>query len=491
MQLVSTRQGLQATPFEAVLCGLAQDGGLFVPQSFPTLANEQWAGFSGRPYDEISAAVLGQFFAIPQETLSLLTQQAYANFTDPKTVPLTHVHGDVYTLELFHGPTCAFKDIALQMLPLLLAYSAKETGAAEKVLILVATSGDTGKAALCGFADKPDTAISVFYPNDGVSPAQRLQMATQAGENVAVFAVEGDFDACQRAVKTLMGDAAFAARAKQAGYTLSSANSINFGRLAPQIAYYFAAYAQLMERGRIAAGDWVDFAVPTGNFGNILAGWYAKQMGLPVRKLIGASNRNNVLARFFDTGVYDAGETLYKTTSPSMDILVSSNLERLLFELCGRNGQKVQWWMQQQKQGEPFDVGADVMQRMHADFAWGWADDGAVAQTILRVYRQDGVLLDPHTAVSMHVVDAQKTDGVPVVVLGTASPFKFAADVLDALGQTPVGQVQTDTEALAKLCGQAVPEPIAALFSQPILHEAVLRAETLKEAVLQFVQGRK
>ena len=488
MQLVSTRQGLCATPFEAVLCGLAQDGGLFVPQTFPVLAREQWAGFAGQPYDAISAAVLGQYFAIPQQTLSRLTQQAYASFTDTKTVPLTHVHGDVYTLELFHGPTCAFKDIALQMLPLLLAYSAKQTGAAQKVLILVATSGDTGKAALCGFADKPDTAISVFYPNEGVSPAQRLQMATQTGQNVAVFAVEGDFDACQRAVKTLMGDASFAASAKEAGYTLSSANSINFGRLAPQIAYYFAAYAQLTEQGRIAAGEPVDFAVPTGNFGNILAGWYAKQMGLPVRKLIGASNRNNVLARFFDTGVYDAGGTLYRTTSPSMDILVSSNLERLLFELCGRDGQKVQQWMQLQKQGQPFDVGAEVLQRMHADFAWGWADDAAVAQTIARVYREDGVLLDPHTAVSMHVVDARQTDGVPVVVLGTASPFKFAADVLSALGQTPCGQVQADTEALAQLCGQAVPEPIAALFSQPVVHDTVLSADALQDAVLQFVR---
>ena len=488
MQLVSTRKGLAATPFAAVLCGLAQDGGLFVPQSFPTLAKKQWAGFAGKPYHEISAAVLGQFFDIPQQTLLQMTKQAYASFADAKTVPLTHVHGDVYTLELFHGPTCAFKDVALQMLPLLLAYSAKQTGAAERVLILVATSGDTGKAALCGFADKPDTAISVFYPNDGVSAAQRLQMATQTGENVAVFAVEGDFDACQRAVKTLMGDAAFAAAAKQAGYTLSSANSINFGRLAPQIAYYFAAYAQLMEQGRIAAGDPVDFAVPTGNFGNILAGWYAKQMGLPVRALIGASNQNNVLARFFDTGVYDAGKTLYKTTSPSMDILISSNLERLLFELCGRDGARVQQWMQKQKQGEPFAVGTEVMQRMHADFAWGWADDAAVAQTILRVYHEDGVLLDPHTAVSMQVVDRRKPDGVPVVVLSTASPFKFAADVLEALQQTPSGQVQADTEALAALCGRAVPAPIAALFSQPILHETVLKADALKQSVLQFVQ---
>jgi threonine synthase len=487
LQLVSTRTGAAASPLEAVLRGIAPDGGLYMPEKLPRFSAREIKDMAALPYPALAARVIGAFFdEIPPADMLKMCTEAYAGFDAQGVAPLAGLDGDTYALELFHGPTLAFKDVALQLLPRLMAYAAQKTEAAQKVLILVATSGDTGKAALCGFADKEDTAICVFYPEHGVSDAQKLQMQTQTGRNVGVFALKGNFDDCQRGVKALMGDAAFCRALGERGYTLSSANSINFGRLVPQIAYYFSAYAALFAAGRIAFGDTINFAVPTGNFGNILAGWMAKRMGLPVGKLVGASNRNHVLDHFYRTGVYGAGLTLHPTTSPSMDILVSSNLERLLFALCGHDGARVSQWMQRQREGLDFSVGEDVMARMHEDFLWGWADDGEAAQAILANRDANGTILDPHTAVGMHVTREMQRRGAlggPTVLLCTASPYKFAADVLRALGETPTGAAH-DVYALAARKGEQPPRAITELFDAAVCHDATLAPQDMAQAVL-------
>ncbi len=493
MQLTSTRQGFVATPFEAVLRGLAPDGGLYVPQTMPVFTNQALCEMVSLPYPELAARVIGAFFDdIPKEGMLGMAQAAYASFSAEDVVPLHPIDENTFALELFHGPTLAFKDVALQMLPLLMAYSARETGLARKVLILVATSGDTGKAALCGFADKKDTAIVVFYPETGVSEAQKLQMQTQTGGNIGVFALKGNFDDCQRGVKTLMGDVEFIKTLDENGYVLSSANSINFGRLVPQIAYYFYAYATLCRTNKIALGERINFTVPTGNFGNILAGWMAKQMGLPVCKLIGASNRNRVLSEFYRTGVYKAGLKLYATSSPSMDILVSSNLERLLFSLCGNDEKRVLGWMQSQREKQDFNVGEDVIKRLHEEFLWGWADDDVVANTIRQTYEANGILLDPHAAVGMRVTREQQQSGViegKTVLLCTASPYKFASDVLCALGGDGT-DAKSDVMALSALTGTTPPKSITDLFDAPIRHNASLGQEEMKQAVLQSIHAR-
>jgi len=492
MQLISTRQGVEASPCQAVLRGLAPDGGLFVPEAIPHFSKEELTGLLKLPYPALAARVIGAFFdEIPSGTLLEMCEEAYASFAAEDVVPLRPIGDDTFALELFHGPTLAFKDVALQLLPLLLAYSAQHTKTAQKVLILVATSGDTGKAALCGFADKKDTAICVFYPESGVSDAQKLQMQTQQGNNVGVFAVKGNFDDCQRGVKRLMGDGDFVNTLCQKGYVLSSANSINFGRLVPQIAYYFKAYADLVHKGEVPFGDSVHFTVPTGNFGNILAGWMAKQMGLPVGKLIGASNRNHVLDIFYRTGVYKAGLTLVPTTSPSMDILISSNLERLLFALSGNDGERVQDWMQSQKEGRDFEVGDDVKKRLKEDFLWGWADDGEAGLEIKETFEQSGVLLDPHSAVGAKVTKELRQKGDlfgKTVLLCTASPYKFASDVRMAVcGEK--ADVKSDVNALSELLGQEPPKGITDLFDAKVLHDETLEAEDMKQAVLHRIEA--
>jgi threonine synthase len=486
VSLISTRKGSVATPFEAVLRGLAPDGGLYFVSSVPRYTVEEIREMTGMPYANVAAKVIGTYFdGIPKDVMQAMCESAYASFAAADVAPLIPVDVDTFVLELFHGPTLAFKDVALQMLPHLMAYAAHATGTAQKVLILVATSGDTGKAALSAFADKADTAICVFYPEKGVSEAQKLQMQTQKGQNVGVFSVSGNFDDCQRGVKALMGDAAFLDALTRNGFILSSANSINIGRLVPQIAYYFAAYAKLCQNGAIAFGDEINFTVPTGNFGNILAGWMAKQMGLPIGKLVGASNRNNVLDTLYRTGVYKAGLTLHATSSPSMDILVSSNLERLLFALCGNDGERVDGWMKDQMQGRDFEVGADVHAGLHRDFLWGWADDRAVDETLRLVFDQTGMLIDPHTAVGMRVTrELQESGRLPgkTVVLCTASPYKFASDVIEALGGKP-SDLQSDVADLSSIGGTEPPEGITVLFDAKVLHRTTLNPNEMKQAV--------
>ncbi len=342
MYVISTRDAKNMIPATmAVLKGIAGDGGLYVPEYFPKLDMAEVIETANSSYSELSALILSTFFEMGRDDLNALTKAAYASFDAPETVPVKRLSGSEYVLELFHGPTLAFKDMALQVLPRLISEALEIHEQGNGVLILTATSGDTGKAALEGFKDVPRTAILVFYPASGVSPMQKLQMVTQEGSNTGVCAVEGNFDDAQTGVKQLFANAGFVAEAGRKNYELSSANSINIGRLAPQVAYYAYAYAKLVNDDVIDEGDSVNFCVPTGNFGNILAAYYACRMGVPVNKLICASNRNNILTDFFHSGNYDTNREFHKTMSPSMDILISSNLERLLFEICGRDSEAV------------------------------------------------------------------------------------------------------------------------------------------------------
>ncbi len=397
--------------------------------------------------------------------------------------------GDMGMLELWHGPTSAFKDMALQLLPQLLSAALQKTGEKSEVLILAATSGDTGKAALAGFCDVPQTKIMVFYPAGGVSRIQWLQMVTQAGANVAVMAVKGNFDDAQRGVKEIFGDAALRGKLSASGVKLSSANSINWGRLAPQIVYYFSAYADLLKLGRIKNGDAVNFTVPTGNFGNILAGFYARQMGLPIGRLVCASNQNNVLTDFLRTGYYDRNREFFKTVTPSMDILISSNLERLLYHLTGDTAM-VRRWMKSLAEAGCYDCGIGTLQRMQNYFWADWADDAKTKAAIQEVYDAHRYVMDPHTAVAWAVANAYQRrtdDRRPMVVVSTASPYKFNDSVLSALGSETEGQdCFALLKELAEKSDMPVPADLAALQGAAVRYDGVCRREEMAEEVRQF-----
>ena len=393
------------------------------------------------------------------------------------------VRDGLYSLELWHGPTCAFKDYALQLMPKLLVEAKKMLGRTETTRILVATSGDTGKAALAGYADLDGIEIEVFYPNDGTSEIQHLQMATQKGENVQVYAVQGNFDDAQTGVKKVFADADVAVELEKRGIRLSSANSINWGRLVPQIVYYFYAYFRLTEQGAVEWGKPVDFCVPTGNFGDILAGYYAKQMGLPVGRLVCASNRNNVLTDFLRTGTYDARRTFYKTTSPSMDILISSNLERLLYHVSG-SSEKVAGWMQELSATGKYTVDAETLAKIQQSFAAGYADDADGAAEIKARFDGDHYLCDTHTAVAFRVAETRRTDA-PMVVLSTASPFKFPRDALTALG---VEAPASDFAAMAALTagtGAEAPASLRELDKLEVRFKTVLQPADIRTAALR------
>ena len=387
---------------EAVVRGLAPDGGLYVPESIPAFAPGELKELAGLPYVGRARAVLGRYFDdFTGEELTGCIEGAWgagSRFDGPNPAPLTAA-GPAYLLELWHGPTCAFKDMALQFLPRAMVVARRKLGVAEKTLILAATSGDTGKAALEGFADVPGTWCAVYYPQDGVSAAQRRQMVTQRGGNVSVIAVQGNFDDAQTGVKAIFGDRGFNGRLRQEGWILSSANSINWGRLAPQIVYYVSAWCDLYRAGAVDESQPVDFVVPTGNFGNILSAWYARQMGVPIGRLLCASNRNRVLTDFFENGVYDVRRPFYQTISPSMDIVVSSNLERLLFELSGRDGAAMRAMMDALKTDGFYTVEEGVRTALREVFRAASADDEQTAAAIEQVWERHGALLDPHTAV--------------------------------------------------------------------------------------------
>lgn len=484
MQFFSTRdQSRKVTASEAIAQGLSQEGGLFVPESFPQVDVQALCGLD---YPTLAAEILKQYLTdYSPEFLTSATQQSYGSAFGGKAGAMAPVCPGTWALELWHGPTCAFKDYALQLMPKLLVEAKRNLGRTEQTRILVATSGDTGKAALDGYHDVPGVDISVFYPTGGTSEIQRLQMATQEGANVAVYAVQGNFDDAQTGVKKVFGDPAVAAALAEKGVRLSSANSINWGRLVPQIVYYFAAYGQLLRAGEISFGDPVDFCVPTGNFGDILAGYYAKRMGLPVGMLICASNENNVLTDFLSTGCYAARRTFYKTTSPSMDILVSSNLERLLYHITGSDA-AVAGWMQSLNETGSYTVDKDTLAAIQQSFGCGWASEAEVCQEIRARYEQDGYLCDTHTAVAFHVAAQKKRENVPMVVLSTASPFKFPRSVLEALGHTAP---ENDFEAMSALedaTGRTAPASLAALRTKAERFHAVIRPEQIAQVALDF-----
>ncbi len=492
MDFISTRSADVRTDTPgAVIQGLAADGGLFVPESIPSFAPDEITAMAVMDYPVLAASVLARFLpGFDAGELLSFAKKAYASFDDPAVAPLRRLDNGLWSLELFHGPTCAFKDFALQMLPYLLSASVGMRGEKKTVAILVATSGDTGKAALAGFADVPGTRIGVFYPHGGVSDIQRAQMVTQEGGNVLVLAVEGNFDDTQTGVKRIFSDRELASRLEGAGVMLSSANSINWGRLAPQVAYYYAAYASLLSSGAVRCGDEVDFAVPTGNFGDILAGYYAKRSGLPVGRLICASNSNNVLTDFLRTGVYDKNRPFLQTMSPSMDILVSSNLERMLYLLTGDHA-LVAGWMRRLSDTGRYDVGPDVLEKLKAEgFTAFYADEAETARTIYRYWRTEEYLADPHTAVGLSAASAYRAEtgaDRPCVVLSTASPFKFAPAMLSSLGRNVPADDFEALTALAAFTGQKVPAPLAALRKKPERFPGVVAPAEMNAAVEKWL----
>ena len=484
MQFFSTRdRNRVVSASQAIAQGLSDEGGLFVPQSFPQVDVQAICGLE---YPEMAAAIVGQYLTdYSQQFLAEAAKATYGEAFGGKAGYLAPVSDSVYSLELWHGPTCAFKDYALQLMPKLLVEAKKNLNRTEKTLILVATSGDTGKAALDGYHDIPGVEIAVFFPTGGTSEIQRLQMATQEGENVAVYAVRGNFDDAQTGVKRVFGDGAIAAELAKRNIRLSSANSINWGRLVPQIVYYFAAYAQLLKAGKIAFGDKVDFCVPTGNFGDILAGYYAKQMGLPVGKLVCASNENNVLTDFLTTGTYTAKRQFFKTTSPSMDILVSSNLERLLYHVTGSDTE-VAALMKSLAETGSYTVRPETLRTIQESFACGWSSEEQVAGEIRARYEQDSYLCDTHTAVAFHVAAQHKRDGVPMVVLSTASPFKFPRSVLEALGQTVPANDFEAMQQLEEITGRTAPASLSALRRKAERFNTVIDPEQIAQVALSY-----
>ncbi|MDL2218820.1 threonine synthase [Ruminococcaceae bacterium OttesenSCG-928-O06] len=479
MQYESTRDSaVGVSSAQAILTGLSPDGGLFVPKSIPQMDFSRLKGLS---YPEVAFEVLRVFLTDYDE--AFLRDALAASYGAPfggKVGQIVGLDEKLYCLELWHGPTAAFKDYALQLMPKTLAEARKMLGETGETIILVATSGDTGGAALAGYSDVPGIKIAVFYPNNGTSELQRLQMTTQEGRNVAVYAVHGNFDDAQRGVKAAFTDKALAQKlAQEHDAKLSSANSINWGRLVPQIVYYVTSYLHLWQQGTIAYGDEVDFCVPTGNFGDIMAGWYAKQMGLPIGRLICASNKNNVLADFLQTGRYDSKRAFHKTSSPSMDILVSSNLERLLYHATQSDAQTKEW-MEQLAQNGSYTVDAATLAKINTTFTAGWAAEDEVFGEIRECFAQYRYLCDPHTAVALQVYHkSYARDGVPTVVLSTASPFKFAPQVLEALGQ-PVPQDEfAAIDALQAYSGAVVPPNLANLSEKAERFTDVMDPETI------------
>ena len=489
MKYFSTRNDKETyTAAQAIAMGIAPDGGLFVPETIPAVGPDAIKALCAMDYRARAVDIMKRYLdEFSTAELQSFVTSAYAdNYDDALIAPTRFLDDATAFLELWHGPTCAFKDMALQMLPHLLTASLKKTGERRRVCILVATSGDTGKAALEGFKDVDGTSIFVFYPDGGVSRIQRLQMVTQEGGNVAVSAVKGNFDDAQTGVKTIFGDAAFAEELTKRGWYLSSANSINWGRLLPQIVYYFSTYCDYVNSGKIVLGDRINVCVPTGNFGNILAGWFAREMGLPVRRFVCASNANNVLTDFIRTGVYDRNRPFHTTISPSMDILVSSNLERLLYMLTGDN--ETRDYMEKLRTEGRYAVAGAALEQIQSTFSGGFCDDGATKAAIGKVFAERGYLMDTHTAVAYQVLSEYRTksgDKTPAVVVSTASPFKFAADVLDALG----GEGAEDPlDALSARSGLAVPQPLRSLDSRAVRFPAVVEKADMREAVGAFLK---
>ncbi len=496
MEYQSTRNSeVSVSAAYAIKTGLSADGGLFVPKSFPKFSVDFIGELSKMNYNERACAVFKEFLGdFSLEEIKACVDKAYnkENFETENIAPVYKLDDKVYVLELWHGPTCAFKDMALQILPHLLTKSAKKCNSDKEIVILVATSGDTGKAALEGFADVEGTRIFVFYPQDGVSEIQKLQMITQEGNNVSVCAVKGNFDDAQTGVKKIFTDKEYAQKLSQNGFELSSANSINWGRLMPQIVYYFSAYADMLKNDEIKLGDKVNFTVPTGNFGDILAGYYAMKMGLPVNKFICASNENNVLTDFIKTGVYDRNRKFYQTTSPSMDILVSSNLERLLFDMY-QSSDEVAKLMDKLSSDGVYMVSEEVINKIKKHFWAGFADDNETASAIKDTDEKYSYVMDTHTAVGKKVYDKYKAetgDETKTVILSTASPFKFNQSVLIALDGAAAVAGKDEFELLELLSERSdmkIPASLAGLKNKTRLFNTSCEKEQMKNVVNEFL----
>ena len=495
MQYTSTRDSsVRFTASQAITQGLSADGGLLTPYYIPKLPGNALDELKDMPYQARAVYVMKQF--LEEFTVKELTDFAAAaygpeKFDTPAVAPVHTLNESTHCLELWHGPTCAFKDMALQMLPHLLTASLTKTEEFRTVCILVATSGDTGKAALEGFKDVDRTKILAFYHKDGVSAVQALQMQTQQGNNVGVCAVHGNFDDAQTGVKTLFSDEKLREDLARRGYFLSSANSINWGRILPQLVYYISAYCDLLNLGKITMGEKVNYCVPTGNFGNILACWYAGQMGLPVGKLICASNSNNVLTDFLATGTYDKNRPFHTTMSPSMDILVSSNLERLLFALSGQNDQEVAGYMKQLGEKGCYTVSEEIKAKLQADFYGGFCDEAKTSAIIAQVWKKHHYLIDPHTAVAYGVMQDYREatgDDRKTVFVSTASPFKFCDSVLHSLGVAQVREGLGALDQLAEVSGRPAPVPLASLRDKAVRFEESVDKEKMMDVVLDMLR---
>lgn len=492
----STRDNsCRVTAAQAISRGISSEGGLFVPEAFPQLSMDELQGLVGKSYNEKAKAVLSKFLTdFSAEELANCVDCAYTTekFDSGNISEIAKVGEHAYLLELWHGPTCAFKDMALQLLPHLLTVSAEKTVPGKEIVVLVATSGDTGKAALEGFKDVSGTKMLVFYPVHGVSNMQKLQMTTQEGGNVAVCAIEGNFDDAQSGVKKIFTDPDVLKELEKNGQMFSSANSINWGRLVPQIVYYIAAYTSLVEQGEISLGEQVNVVVPTGNFGNILAAYYAKGMGLPVGKLICASNRNKVLTDFLRTGVYDKNREFHMTPSPSMDILISSNLERLLYDLCGKDDAQIREWFSALAKEGRYSVTPEVLSKLRAGFYGGYCTDEETLSTIGKVFREYGYLSDTHTAVGLKVYEdyVQVTgDTAKTIIASTASPYKFTGSVLKAITKDPIPEDDfAQVELLAKLSGTTPPASLLALKDKKVRFTGSVQKEEMVEQVLRMLR---
>ncbi|MCD7823766.1 MAG: threonine synthase [Oscillospiraceae bacterium] len=491
----STRnKNLHLSSAEAISQGISSDGGLFIPSEVPSLTSDDLTALEGMSYPEKASFVLSKYLTdFTEAELRYCTEGAYntRNFDSESIMELAHLFDGRYMLELWHGPTCAFKDMALQILPYLLTVSVKKLGIDKKVVILVATSGDTGKAALEGFKDVEGTSIMVFYPAHGVSAMQKLQMTTQEGHNVSVCAIDGNFDDAQTGVKKIFTDAKVLEKLNQGGMMFSSANSINWGRLVPQIVYYVSSYVELVKDGEIKMGDKLNFCVPTGNFGNILAAYYAKMMGIPVGKLICASNSNNVLTDFIRTGVYDRNRKFYTTISPSMDILISSNIERLLFLLSGGDDEYIRSLYKELSETGKFEVSDEIKSKLSEIFYADYCTDEETKAEIRRVFEKYSYTMDTHTSVAAKVYDnyVQATgDTTKTVIASTASPYKFSASVLDALGSEADGADEFEmVKLLEEKCGVSAPESLASIKDKTVRFTDTVSPDEMSNAVLGFL----
>ena len=473
------------TSAQAIIKGIADDGGLYVPESIPAL-DVKLIDLVGKNYREIAFIVLSKFLTDYTDIeLHNCIDRAYdSKFEADDVVPLVKA-GDAWFLELYHGKTAAFKDMALSILPYLLTTALKKEKEDKKIVILTATSGDTGKAALEGFADVPGTEIIVFFPRNGVSEVQARQMITQEGKNTHVFGIEGNFDDAQTGVKKIFNDEKFSKELAERGYRFSSANSINIGRLVPQIAYYVWSYVKLIEQGEIKDGEKINVVVPTGNFGNILASYYAKEMGLPINKFICASNENNVLTDFIDTGIYDSNRDFHVTSSPSMDILISSNLERLLYHLSNNDGRKISTLMSELNNNKRYEIDDDMRKGLK-DFYGGFASENETNKAIGKIYNSENYVMDTHTAVGYKVYEDYRKatgDDRPAIIASTASPYKFAEDVAKAIGLPGENDGFSSLKALNEATNIRIPKGLCNLEKKEIRHKRVLKIGELDQGI--------